>query len=247
MTFGDAMSLLVTFFVMLIAFSSLEEEKLAHLVGVLRGAFGAVDVRTALGAVERQALTDIDQAVEAEIEHSVQGEAETLRYLTQEEMADMLPEFVDLIRDHEEESIADRILIQMLDNGLTIVLQTSVLFESGTATWLRNFDGIWQGIASLLLGRKNEIRITAVINSVTPVQRDVAASSWGLGIARADLIATQLETAMRSSPERFSLGVQTFHPMRQPHLDEYVEIMILERDFILDLGTETAWPMDMWR
>lgn len=247
MTFGDAMSLLVTFFVMLIAFSSLEEQKLADLVGVLRGAFGAMDVRTALGAVERLALTDVDRSVEAELLHAVQGEAESLRYLTQEEMADMLPEFVDLIRDHQEDSLADRMLIQMLDNGLTIVLQTSALFEPGTATWLRNFDGIWAGIASLLLGRDNEIRITSVINSISPVQREIAASSWGLGIVRADLIAREMEAAMRAPPQRFFLGVQTYHPIRQPDMDEFVEIMILDRKFVADLGEEMAWPTGVWR
>ena len=35
MTFGDCMSLLVTFFVMMIAFSSMEEERLAAMIGVL--------------------------------------------------------------------------------------------------------------------------------------------------------------------------------------------------------------------
>ena len=42
MTFGDCMSLLVTFFVMMIAFSSMEEAKLAAMIGILRGAFGIV-------------------------------------------------------------------------------------------------------------------------------------------------------------------------------------------------------------
>ena len=42
MTFGDCMSLLVTFFVMLIAFSTLEEARLAAMIGVLQGAFGVV-------------------------------------------------------------------------------------------------------------------------------------------------------------------------------------------------------------
>jgi flagellar motor protein MotB len=140
MTFGDCMSLLVTFFVMLIAFSSLEEAKLAALVGVLRGAFGAVEMRSYHGAVERESITDIDRARETELEHNLRGEEESIRFLSPEEMADAVPDFINEIRPQGSEVVADRILIQMLEEGLSIVLQTTDLFEEGSTRWKQSFD-----------------------------------------------------------------------------------------------------------
>jgi chemotaxis protein MotB len=247
MTFGDAMSLLVTFFVMLIAFSTLEEAKLATLIGILRGAFGAVDLELALGVVERQAITDVDRASEAELEHSVRGEEESLRFLTQDEMADMLPEFIDKIRRHDADSVSDRLLIQMLDGGLTILLQTSNLFEDGSVTLRENYDALWQSIHWLLQGRDNEIRITAFTSSTAPVQRDVAATGWGLGIARANIIAHTMQDFMNAPVERYSIGVQLYDEIDHDPREDHLEIMIQEKGFVLDIDPDAEWPAGVWR
>ena len=43
LTLGDCISLLVTFFVLLISFSSMDEEKLMSVMGVFQGALGVVN------------------------------------------------------------------------------------------------------------------------------------------------------------------------------------------------------------
>lgn len=55
MTFADMVSLLVTFFILLLTYSSMEKEKLAKLSGIMAGAFGFIaDPKTQ----DNQALTD---------------------------------------------------------------------------------------------------------------------------------------------------------------------------------------------
>ena len=177
MTFGDSMSLLVTFFVMMIAFSSLEEAKLAAMVGVLRGAFGAVDVRMSEGAVESMAITDVDKSIpDSGLDHAIRGESPDLRFLTAEEMADALPDFINEIRQHSADVLSDRLLIQILDEGLSIILQTTDIFEKGSTDLTQDCQPLWQGIASLLLGRNNDLRITSVTSASAPVQASVAAN-----------------------------------------------------------------------
>ena len=247
MTFGDCMSLLVTFFVMLIAFSSMEDAKLAAMIGVLRGAFGAVEMSHSLGAYERQALTDTDRPSSAEIEHTSRGDSDTVRFLTQDEIAEALPNFINEIRPHGPEILADRILIQMLDEGLSIILQTTDLFREGSTEWNRDFQSLWQGIAWLLLGRDNDIRITSITSASAPVQRDIAATSWGLGVVRADAIARELQTVMSSPPKRFGIGVQIYDDPSGTGEGDHVEIMIMQQASPLDLGSEQTWSKDVWR
>lgn len=247
MTFGDCMSLLVTFFVMLIAFSSMEEAKLAAMVGVLRGAFGAVELTHAMGAVEREAIGDIERSSPAEVEHSSRGDAGEARFLTPEEISDALPDFINEIRPHGEEILSDRVLIQMLDEGLSIVLQTTDLFREGSVDWKEDFQSLWQGINWLLLGRSNEIRITSVTSGTAPVQRGIAATSWGLGIARAESIAKKLQDALSSPPNRFGIGVQIYDGGTDPSLADHVEILIMEKPVTVDVGTDVAWPKEAWQ
>lgn len=247
MTFGDCMSLLVTFFVMLIAFSSMEEAKLAALIGVLQGAFGSVEMLDAFGAVERKAITDTEVLATDEAEHSIRGESDSLHFLTPDEMAEAVPDFINEIRPHGVELLSDRILIQMLDEGLSIVLGTTNLFQEGSAAWQRDFHPLWQGIGELLQGRDNEIRITSVTSASAPVQRNVAATSWGLGIVRADRIAQELQAALKSPAARFGIGVQVYDDESASAPNDHVEIMIMERARVKDVGSEAAWPKGMWR
>ena len=247
MTFGDCMSLLVTFFVMMIAFSTMEEARLAAMIGVLQGAFGVVDLGPPQGIIQRKSVTDTEVEKKTDTGDTVRGEADTLRFLTPEEMADALPNFINEIKPQGVELVPDRILGQMLDEGLSIVLQTTNLFLEGTATWQRDFQPLWQGIDGLLRGRDNEIRVTAVTSATAPVRQNVAASSWGLGVIRANRIATELQTTMQSPPARFGVGVQVYDDESSRAANDHVEIMIMERARVTDIGSESTWPKGMWR
>ena len=247
MTFGDCMSLLVTFFVMMIAFSTMEEARLAAMIGVLQGAFGVVDLGPPQGIIQRKSVTDTEVEKKTDTGDTVRGESDTLRFLTPEEMADALPNFINEIKPQGVELVPDRILVQMLDEGLSIVLETTNLFTEGTATWQRDFTPLWTGISELLQGRDNEIRITSMTSASAPVRSDVAASSWGLGVIRADHIARELQTVMKSPPSRFGVGVQVYDDEAKNALNDHVEILIMEKAKVTDVGSEPSWPKGMFR
>ena len=247
MTFGDCMSLLVTFFVMMIAFSSMEEERLAAMIGVLQGAFGVADVMEPPGLVERKAISDTEVPAIEDQNVTVRGESDQLHFLTPDEMANAVPDFINEIRPNSVELMSDRILIQMLDEGLSIVLETTNLFTEGTASWQKDFAPLWKGISELLQGRDNEIRITSVTSASAPVRSDVAASSWGLGVIRANQIAHELQTIMKSPVARFGVGVQVYDDDAKSAQKDHVEILIMEKAKVTDVGSETAWPKGMFR
>ena len=246
MTFGDCMSLLVTFFVMLIAFSSMDKAQLANVAGVFQGAFGAVDLPTQ-GAFERKARTDSEVEMPEDADHAIRGEAENLHFLTQEEIAAALPNFINEIQQESDERISDRVLIQMLEEGLSVILETTDLFQEGSAEWREDWTLLWKSIAQLLLGRDNEIRIISITSSTAPVRRDIAATSWGLGVVRADAIAKELQAAMDAPPTRFGLGVQLYDDAAGTATNDHIEIMIMQQSKVTDVGSEGSWPKGMWR
>ena len=239
MTFGDCMSLLVTFFVMLIAFSTMEEYKLFELIGAMRGA---------LGAAERQYY--IDTPIESHVLHRLLGEAAEERFLTLEEMTRLAPLFMD---EFQEELAArqalppDHFIIQMLEEGLVVILRTQSLFKDGSPEWASDFSPLWRGIGWLLRGHPSKIRITACLTSDSPVLVDTAQTVWGLGIQQAEAVASELEQAMQVSPSRFTVGVQVFDARPGQEASDHVEITIMSEDTLRIVDAEDFWNNGNWR
>jgi len=232
MTFGDCMSLLVTFFVMLIAFSNMEEDKLADMIGAMRGALGAID---------RHEKPQLPSPIESELMHSLVGDAEAHRFLTQEELSGLLPRFTEEIRKgfaDEDAQLQDRFIIRMMEEGLVVVLRTQALFHEGTAEWAADYRQLWAGLAWLLRGRENELRITAHLSENSPVRMDSAHTAWGLGIARAEAAALELQREMKAPADRFGIGTQvTPHRPSGPE-PERLEIKIMSVHTVWDADAE---------
>lgn len=243
MTFGDIMSLLVCFFVILIAFSNMEEEKLSGMLGAMRGALGGVEF---VGMIE----TPVDSRETDGLTKS-EGESKSVRYLTVEEMSEMVPTMIEEIRASGRQgggSWPDRVLISMLDEGLSIVVHTSTLFKPGTIEWLTEDCDLWTGIAALLKGRNNAIHVTAVLSPDDPANPNPANALWRLGIMRADAVAKALETAMQVSPQQIGIGVQLSLGFDTKSVrSEAVEITILGQNDAVDLDAEAYFARGMMR
>src|SRR5690606_23130246 len=55
-TFADLVSLLMAFFVMIVSFSTQEQEKVAHAAGSIREAFGVQRLERPAGMIEREGI-----------------------------------------------------------------------------------------------------------------------------------------------------------------------------------------------
>lgn len=248
MTFGDAMSLLVTFFVMLIAFSSIEEEQLAAVVGALRGALGAISVLDGYGVVEQQTLSDSSVAVLTdEVLHAAHGDEPKASYLSYEELAGIIPILLARIGTEGDDPLIDRLIIEMMSEGLSIVLLTNELFARGSDQMVRDYNALWNGIAELLVGWENEFRVTAVLYSGYPIRITEASTPWGLGVLRAQQIAHRLQAAMNAPPVRFGIGAEVPPPRHGIKPQERVEIIISPPSYLLDMGTPEIWSAEVWR
>lgn len=189
-TFGDMMSLLLTFFVLLYSMSELKQEKFLQASQSLREAMGgsATDVPE-----NPMALVDEELDPEKYLENAEAGgagdvmlEAVTDAYM--EVIAKRLERFIDDNELHEVFSV-DR-----SEEGVYLRMQSSALFASGSGTL--------EARAVPMLGYLAEITSTIDVRSVVsghadnqPISTAAFASNWELSAARAAGVARHLVAA----------------------------------------------------
>ena len=244
MTFGDCMSLLVCFFVMLIAFSNMEEDNLSATIGAMRGALSGIEQVDGIEPI-------MEMPIQPDGLSRVEGTSDQVRLLTAKEMSEMVPKMISELRasnNSEPGSWPDRVLLKMLDDGMTIVVQSRTLFREGSADWLSEATELWEGIAAILAARQNVIRITAIISPQSSVDPAVAKSVWSLGVLRAETVAQALQTAMKCEPQRIGVGIQLKPQLNEEgYADDSVEITIVGQGTVVALDVENALPKDVWR
>jgi len=247
MTFGDAMSLLVTFFVMLIAFSDPEEEKLSAAIGAMRGALGAIAFTDAIDKPEQTVSRNISAHNDIELNRISMGSESEATYLKAAELAEIIPKLSQMLGEKDDSIKADHVILQWVSEGLSIVLLTDPLFEKGRDTMKQDYSRLWNGIAKLLSGWDNEFRITGILYADHPVFIDNASTPFGLGLLRGQQVAHRLQNAMRASPIQFGIGAEVYSPLDESRPEEQIEIIISPANYLMDLGDEETWPAEVWR
>jgi len=142
--------------------------------------------------------------------------------------------------------LSDRFIIRMLDEGLIVVLQTQALFREGSAEWADDYSALWEGLAWLLRGKRNELRITAFIAEAAPVGNESAHTTWGLGIACAEAVAMELQRVMQAPANRFDIGTHVTPANLSGANPGHIEIQIMtlqnprvvDADHVLKNGAE---------
>ena len=180
-TFGDAMSLLVTFFVMLVSFADFEEHALQNMMGALSGGLRAVPMPMA------SAINRVDHTVkEDDPEHPPE--------LVDGEVAVESGQGVILEQSVENnlQSHMPNYYIQLLDNGVSLIVNHQQVFKTGTATLIDGTDEPWQIAAGLIRAVNNEVRISVILPRNTVVFEEGCSTAWGLGIEQAVVAQHQL-------------------------------------------------------
>lgn len=196
-TFGDAMSLLVTFFVMLVSFASFEESALMDLMGAMKGGLRATPVLLA------SSITDAPPPNRLEI-------AEALSTIPVVEPDDAL------IDGNSMEDSVSRLypvdtsdfFLQLLDNGVSLVIRSGAVFDAGTAHIRRPESEVWRVAAGLMEMTRSEIRIVSKLPENVVVYLDSFSTAWGLGIERSLQIHRFLNSRFGIPHRQMSTAVQ---------------------------------------
>jgi flagellar motor protein MotB len=195
------MSLLCTFFVMLIAFSRIEEHKLMELIGALKGGLGMTPIME-----DRPGMSRMSQNLRL-----TAGSAKQQTLLTEEEISKVASHEQVIERRYAPSSVggtAIEIMVYLLDEGLALIIQTESVFKEGTAEFLPGTDDLWMSFGDLAAHLDCEVRVIGAVPEDMPIKTPKVRTVWGLASERAIAVQKLLVDQCNYDPERFSIGTR---------------------------------------
>jgi chemotaxis protein MotB len=190
-TFGDMMSLLLTFFILLVSFSSIQETKFREAVGSLQGALGVLTT-----------LPKIPVAQDIELP-TMRGN----------DRSDELERRTEELRRHLQAlKQSDTVTVSRTPEGLAIRMEDEMLFKAGQAELQPGGIPILDVVAATLAGYPNPVRIEGHTDN-RPIHSERFPSNWELSAARAASVLRYFQNA-GVDPRRLSaVGLGEWSPV----------------------------------
>jgi len=191
MTYGDMMSLLLTFFVLIVSFSSMQETKFEQAVSSLHEAFGVLQNAESVIVMD----TPIVPSHEA-----------------QEEEGELLYEVRSVEKLILEEGIDQNVEVEVTDDGVLFRLNSEFAFVSGGAELAEEPRSILNKLTSFFKKFPYRIRVEGHTDTI-PINSAKFPSNWELSAARAVSVARYFQ-GMGLPPSRIAAtGMGEFHPI----------------------------------
>ena len=195
-TFGDLMSLLLCFFVLMLSFSEMDRNKYRIVSGSLKNAFGMQRKKPVFESPKGQKMIakEFDQAI---VLIKVQDVVDPIL----DELEDEFQEFKGFVDVSVEE---DQVTIRMLGEAT---------FDTGQAQLKTDFVPLLLKIGEVLSKTEGEIIIAGHTDNV-PVSGGPYKSNLGLSMARAGSVAEYLLKSTAINPQRLStMGFGEYRPL----------------------------------
>lgn len=189
-TFGDLMSLLLCFFVLLLSFSEMDAQKYKEMAGSMAKAFGVQRKTKHFQIPKGQKIIarDFDKAHIAKREKDEFGK-EVEKAIVEAKLGD----------------IKDLIQVKIKENEVVISMMGETAFASGRAEIRPQMLPLLKGIASALQTTKGQIIVSGHTDNV-PISSGRFASNLELSAARATEVAQNLLEQGHIDPRRLSVA-----------------------------------------
>jgi chemotaxis protein MotB len=196
-TFGDLMSLLLCFFVLMLSFSEMDRKKYKIVSGSLKNAFG----------IQR----DIPTFESPKGQKMIAREFDQTIVLTRIE--DEIIEHIKTELKSNIKSAEDLVDVEVSENQVTIRLMGETTFDTGKAEIKPQFKQFLSKIGSILNNTPGEVIIAGHTDNV-PLHGGRFRSNLGLSIARAGSVAEFLLQNTGIEPDRVStMGLGEYRPL----------------------------------
>ncbi|MEA1973192.1 MAG: OmpA family protein [Candidatus Cloacimonadota bacterium] len=191
-TYGDMMTLLVTFFVLLISYSSMQEAKFSSAMISIRGALGVM--KASATSKVRPQVTPFFDSKTGEIDYDIK------------QIIEQLDEETKKSGTHEN------VKITYEEGKIHFRISTPMLYSSGNANLKESSFKALDLIAKVLEKSSYEIRIEGHTDNV-PIHTAKFPSNWELSTERAMSIVRRFVN-QNVSPERFQvIGYGEYRPI----------------------------------
>jgi len=191
MTYGDMMSLLLTFFVLIVSFSSMQETKFEQAANSLKEAFGVLSTP--------ESIIEFNDPMVPK--HNVKSES-----------TDVLFEVRGFEKMVLDEGLDDQIEVEVTGDGVMFRINAPFLFEIGGATLKQKSETVLRRLAKFVQKFPYPMQVEGHTDS-QPMKSTRFPSNWDLSAARAVSVARYFQ-GLGIAPERISAtGRGEFHPI----------------------------------
>lgn len=211
MTFADLMSLLMCFFVLLLAFSEMDAQKFKQLAGSMKQAFGVqADVKadfipkgTSVITREFSPGKPVPTSIEAVRQFTVDSSRNTLDYLdrtnkNEEQVERDLERLKEALKDEIKKGIAT----VTRDGGrIIVVIHEHGSFPSGSEKLRDSILPTLDKVADQVIWMNGVVQVTGHTDNV-PIKTQRFRSNWDLSSARAVSVAHRLLYSGGVRPDR---------------------------------------------
>ena len=194
-TFGDLMSLLLCFFVLLLSFSEMDRNKYRIVSGSMKNAFGIQRKKPIFESPKGQKMIskEFDQAI------------------VLVKVQDVIDPILDELEDEFQE-FKDSIEVEVEEDEITIRMMGEATFGTGRAELRKEFVPLLRTIGEVLSKTRGEIIIAGHTDNV-PLSGGPFRSNLGLSMARAGSVAEYLLKSTSIDPKRLStMGFGEYRP-----------------------------------
>jgi chemotaxis protein MotB len=221
-TYGDMVTLVLCFFVLLYSFSSLDVKKFAEMAESMQSAFNIQPggtTKSDVQAVMYGSLRDNQGNADRPSDSDQMYNSNRVLALVQKALTTELKE--------------DEVSVSVNDRGVVVALSEQVLFEEGSAKLRPEAVRILYKIGVVLAELPNDISVEGHTDSGVPL-RSVYIDNWGLSSARASRVTAYLdETAGIPQSRLRAVGMGASAPVvpniseENMKLNRRVDIVIL--------------------
>ncbi len=198
--FGDLMSLLLCFFVLLLSMSSMDAKKVSEAIGSLSGAMSVLEGGTQTEISKRR--LQIATPIESQDETSEAVNRITQAVLDANEMM--------------EKGHGPTISVEEAEEGFMIQLPASLLFKPGQAK-IENEDALLflKRVALIIqeLPKNLEIGVQGYTDNIPPGKNSPFKDNWELSAARAISVLRELIADGVDPHRMFAAGFGEYHPI----------------------------------
>lgn len=204
-TYGDMVTLILTFFVLLFSLASLDATKFQKAAESLRGALGVLP-----GGPSLLETRPPDALVPAPSPEEPLSPEEERDRRDREQLEQLEQTALALLK---QAGISSEVAVERHQRGLVLRFAANVLFESGKAELKPEALRIVDSVIPLLAGIPNEVRVEGHTDNV-PIQTIQFPTNWELSTARATTVIRRFVEIHGLDPRRLSAaGYGEYRPL----------------------------------
>ena len=197
-TYGDMVTLVLCFFVLLFAMSSVYAQKFQKALLSLRGSLGVLKGGT---------------TVEATVEPNTSGEEVTAAGSAPRHEMDTQHVAYTINSYLRSEGLDKSIQVTINQRGVAVSISDQFLFDSGSAVLKPDGKRVLYKIATLVREEVPAMSVEGHTDAV-PLRGGIYRDNWGLSSARAAVVASYLAAEAGVSPQKLqAVGYSSYRPM----------------------------------